>query len=69
MGIADEGRRAKLLAALKPQVDSANISTVCDKRELELPVGLLRLNLLRAVVVALGGLLGVEPSRGFEAPS
>jgi B12-binding domain/radical SAM domain protein len=63
MGIADEGRRAKLLTALKPQVDSANLSTVCDKRELELPVGLLRLNLPRAAVVALSGLLGFQTSR------
>ncbi|MDY7040337.1 MAG: TIGR04190 family B12-binding domain/radical SAM domain protein [Chloroflexota bacterium] len=65
MGIGDERRRAKLLTALKPQVDSANLSTVCDKRELELPVGLLRLNLLRAAAVALNGLLWVRNPRRF----
>jgi B12-binding domain/radical SAM domain protein len=65
ISITDDGRWAKLLTALKPQVDSANLSTVCDKRELELPVGLLRLNLPRAAVVALGGLVGIGTSRRF----
>lgn len=57
MSITDGRRRSKLLTALKPQVDRANLSTVCDKRELELPLGLVRLNLLRAAAIALGGLL------------
>ncbi|MCR4407555.1 MAG: TIGR04190 family B12-binding domain/radical SAM domain protein [Anaerolineae bacterium] len=51
--IADEKRRTKLLAALKPQVDMANLSTVCDKRELELPGKPLRLNLPRAATIVL----------------
>lgn len=45
MTIADEGRRQKLLAAMKPQVDGANLSTVCEKSELELPMGWLKLNI------------------------
>jgi len=53
MSIQDERRRGKLLAALKPQVDEANVSTVCEKRELELPLGLLRFNLLQAALLAL----------------
>lgn len=57
MTIADESRRVKLLTALKPQVDMANLSTVCDKRELELPIGPLRLNLPRAAAVILSDLL------------
>jgi len=48
MTIQDTNRRLKLLQALKPQVDSANMSTVCDKRELEVPMGLLKLNIPRA---------------------
>jgi B12-binding domain/radical SAM domain protein len=53
MTIADEGRRGKLLRALKPQVDSANISTVCEKSELDLPVGWAKLNIPAAVAVLL----------------
>lgn len=56
MTIADESRRVKLLTVLKPQVDMANLSTVCDKRELELPIGPLRLNLPRAAAVILSDL-------------
>ncbi len=48
MAIEDDGRRFKLLRAIKPQVDTANMSTVCDKRELEVPMGLLKLNIPRA---------------------
>ncbi|NLT43423.1 MAG: TIGR04190 family B12-binding domain/radical SAM domain protein [Anaerolineae bacterium] len=44
MSIPDERRRQLLLAALKPQVDTANVSTVCDKRELNLPMGLLKIH-------------------------
>lgn len=43
MSIPDERRRQLLLAALKPQVDTANVSTVCDTRELNLPMGLLKI--------------------------
>ena len=48
MAIQDETRRQKLLQAIKPQVDTANMSTVCDKRELEVPMGLLKLNIPQA---------------------
>ncbi len=45
MAVSNPGRRAKLLRALKPQVDSANISTVCEKSELDLPLGGIKLNI------------------------
>ena len=48
MSIQDEGRREKLLTAIKKQVDNANESTVCEKRELDLPVGWLKLNIPEA---------------------
>jgi len=48
MSIQDEVRRAALLRAIKPQVDDANLSTVCDKAELTVPLRGLRLNLPRA---------------------
>ncbi|MBU2702362.1 B12-binding domain/radical SAM domain protein [Sporomusaceae bacterium BoRhaA] len=41
----DAAKRESLLQAIKAEVDRANLSTVCDKRELELPVGLLKMNL------------------------
>jgi hypothetical protein len=57
VSIADERRRRKLLAALKPQVDAASLSTVCDKRELELPLGWLKLNIPRAALLFLSDLV------------
>jgi B12-binding domain/radical SAM domain protein len=48
MSIADAERRASLLRAIKPQVDDANLSTVCDKAELNVPLTGLKLNLPRA---------------------
>jgi B12-binding domain/radical SAM domain protein len=48
MSIQDESRREKLLTAIKQQVDNANESTVCEKRELDLPVGWLKLNIPEA---------------------
>jgi len=56
--IEDPIRRQLLLDALKPQVDTANLSTVCEKKELNLPVGLLKLNLWRAAGIVLNGALG-----------
>lgn len=51
----DETLRGELLQAIKSQVDSANISTVCDKRELEAQIsGLWKINFLRGVQVAAG---------------
>jgi B12-binding domain/radical SAM domain protein len=48
MSIQDAERRAKLLRAIKPQVDDANLSTVCDKTELNVPLTGIKLNLPRA---------------------
>jgi B12-binding domain/radical SAM domain protein len=48
VSIQDTERRAKLLHAIKPQVDDANLSTVCDKTELNVPLRGLKLNLLSA---------------------
>ncbi len=48
MSVKDLERRAKLLRAIKPQVDDANLSTVCDKAELNVPMRGLKLNLPRA---------------------
>ena len=48
MSIQDAERRAKLLRAIKPQVDGANLSTVCEKTELNVPLAGLRLNLPQA---------------------
>jgi B12-binding domain/radical SAM domain protein len=58
MAIEDDVRRLKLLQAIKPQVDTANTSTVCDKRELEVPVGLLNLNIPRAAWMFLSDAAG-----------
>ncbi len=55
LALPGEAEREAALAALKPQVDRANMSTVCDKRELELPVGFVKLNLPRAAWYFLGG--------------
>ncbi len=48
VSIPDPERRAKLLHAIKPQVDDANLSTVCDKTELNVPLTGIKLNLPRA---------------------
>jgi len=45
-------REARLLA-LKSKVDGANLSTVCDKRELEIPVHGPRINILQAAGIVL----------------
>ena len=50
----DEKLRNELLQAIKSQVDSANISTVCDKRELEAQIsGLWKINFVRGIQVAI----------------
>jgi B12-binding domain/radical SAM domain protein len=59
MSIDDERRRNMLLNALKPQVDVANVSTVCEKRELNVPIGLLKINWPGATQAVLRGMLGV----------
>lgn len=45
--ISDASRRTRLLRAVKPLVDEANLSTVCDKTELNVPLNGLKLNLPR----------------------
>lgn len=45
--------REKFLKALKPHVDNANTSTVCDKEELNVRLGLLNLRLLRSASILL----------------
>jgi B12-binding domain/radical SAM domain protein len=48
MSVGDAERRGRLLRAIKPQVDDANLSTVCDKTELNVPLRGIKLNLPRA---------------------
>jgi hypothetical protein len=72
--ITDPTRRQLLLNALKPQVDTANLSTVCEKTELNLPVGLLKFNLLNAAGIVLAGAMGrrrlvTVPNGGGEEKS
>ena len=57
MSIQDAERRAKLLRAIKPQVDDANLSTVCDKTELNVPLRGLKLNLLSAAGFFVGQMI------------
>jgi B12-binding domain/radical SAM domain protein len=45
----DPAAREAQLAALKTEVDESSISTICEKRELNVPVGLLRINVPRTV--------------------
>ena len=45
-----EERRIRL-HELKQRVDNANLSTVCDKSELEIPVGGMRINMLQAATL------------------
>ena len=53
----DEALRKELLQAIKGQVDDANISTVCDKRELEAQIsGFWRINFLRGIQVGISEL-------------
>jgi hypothetical protein len=53
MQLTDSTERQAQLRALKPQVDDANLSTVCDKRELEVPVQGARLDWIQAARIAL----------------
>jgi hypothetical protein len=57
MSIEDPARRARLLQAIKPQVDNANLSTVCDKTELNVPLRGIKLNLPRAACFFLAQLV------------
>jgi hypothetical protein len=46
MELPDEADRRRRLAALKPRLDAASAGTVCGERELDLPLGWQRFNLL-----------------------
>jgi hypothetical protein len=46
--------RQRLLNELKHQVDNANLSTVCDKRELEVAMRGTRINMLQAAAMVVG---------------
>ncbi|MDY0018694.1 MAG: TIGR04190 family B12-binding domain/radical SAM domain protein [Anaerolineae bacterium] len=50
----------RALLRLKPQIDAANTSTVCDKSELDVPVGPIPFRLLNMMKVGLAGLLGID---------
>ncbi len=63
LSIQDAGRRAKLLEAIKPQVDEANVSTVCDKTELNVPLTGMKLNLSRAAFMFMGQIIKRPVSR------
>lgn len=51
MALDDPEVQHARLRALKPEVDSANLSTVCDKRELEVPLAHTGVNLVQAAHV------------------
>jgi len=55
MADPNAAERHTRLKALKAQVDNSNLSTVCDKRELEIPVRGWRINLVQAARVAVKG--------------
>lgn len=57
VAIADPLERHARLRDVKEQVDCANLSTVCDKRELELPVPLHRINVVHAARLVAQGWL------------
>ncbi len=54
MTLPDSPERVAALDDLKSHVDNANLSTVCDKRELEVPGQGRRLNLLQAASIVVG---------------
>jgi len=47
--LPDPAARESQLAALKAQVDESSVSTICEKKELNVPVGLMRINVPRTV--------------------
>ncbi len=48
----------RALLALKPRIDRANTSTVCDKAELDVPVGPIPFRLFNLTKIGLRGLIG-----------
>jgi hypothetical protein len=51
MLMPDAGVRRESILDLKHRVDNSNLSTVCDKGELELPMGKQGINVLQAAAV------------------
>jgi len=49
--VSDPAEQHRRLTELKQRVDNANLSTVCDKSELEIPVGGMRINILQAATL------------------
>lgn len=54
MAVHSERALEKALLALKPQIDAANTSTVCDKTELDAEVGLVPFRIVNLARVGLG---------------
>ncbi len=54
MGIKEETIRRARLAELKNQVDNANLSTVCDKSELDVPMRGMKIDVLQAAQIIIG---------------
>jgi B12-binding domain/radical SAM domain protein len=54
MGIKEETTRRARLADLKNQVDNANLSTVCDKSELDVPMSGMRIDIIQAAQIIIG---------------
>ena len=55
MAITDPAERQARIYDLKHRVDNSNLSTVCDKGELEVPVSGARINVLQAASVVARG--------------
>ncbi len=64
----DPATREAQLGALKAQVDDSSISTICEKRELNVPVGLLRINVPRTVAYFARRWLTYPLSRATSRP-
>lgn len=61
--VKDPDARHIALAALKDKVDNANLSTVCDKRELEIGLRGQRINLIQAAALMVGDWLREKTSQ------
>lgn len=55
MAITDPAERQARIYDLKHRVDNSNLSTVCDKGELEVPVSGASINVLQAASVVARG--------------
>ena len=66
--VADPAARHQALAELKHKVDDANLSTVCDKRELETPLRGQRINILQAAGLMIGDWWRERTGQGPNEP-